>query len=63
MIDRIISTRVKSKIGKGKAIIIVGPRQVGKTTLVKNLLKGKDYRFFNGDDPSGVFFQAQIQKK
>ena len=52
MIKRTITTRIQSKIGKGKAIIIVGPRQVGKTTLVKNLLKGEDFGFFNGDDPS-----------
>ncbi len=52
MINRIIATRVKSKIGRGKAIIIVGPRQVGKTTLIKNLLNGIDYGFFDGDDPA-----------
>jgi len=51
MIKRIISNRIASKIGRGKAIIIVGPRQVGKTTLIKAQLKGTDYRFFNGDDP------------
>lgn len=52
MIKRTISKRVQAKVGTGKAIIIVGPRQVGKTTLINNLLNGIDYRFFNGDDPS-----------
>ena len=29
----------------------MGPRQVGKTTLIKELLNGQDYLFINGDDP------------
>ena len=32
--------------------MVIGPRQVGKTTLIRNQLQGKDYRFFDGDDPS-----------
>ena len=51
MIDRTITSRVTSKIGRGKVIIIVGPRQVGKTTLITELLNGVDYQFFDGDDP------------
>ena len=51
MIDRTITSRITSKIGRGKAIIIVGPRQVGKTTLITELLNGVDYQFFDGDDP------------
>lgn len=51
MINRTISERLKAKIGKGKAILIVGPRQVGKTTLIKHQLEGIDYIFFDGDDP------------
>ena len=39
-------------MGKGKAIIILGPRQVGKTTLVKNILVGNTYLFLDGDDPT-----------
>ena len=31
--------------------MIIGPRQVGKTTLIKQFLAGKDYKFFDGDDP------------
>jgi len=51
MIKRIITPRIKSKIGRGKAIIIVGARQVGKTTLIKKQLEGIDHQFFDGDDP------------
>jgi predicted AAA+ superfamily ATPase len=52
MITRSVQSRIESKIGKGKAIIIVGPRQVGKTTLIKNFLAEEDYQFFDGDDPT-----------
>lgn len=52
MYQRILKDRIKEKIGKGKAIIVVGARQVGKTTLIKNLLKGKEYLFFDADDPT-----------
>ena len=38
-------------MGRGKAIIISGPRQVGKTTLIRNIIKDMDYLFFDGDDP------------
>jgi len=50
MITRTITNRIATKVGRGKAIIVVGPRQVGKTTLIKNQLEGIDYQFFNGDD-------------
>lgn len=52
MIKRQLSEILKDKIGTGKAIILVGPRQVGKTTLITDILKDKDYLFFDGDDPS-----------
>lgn len=52
MISRIIQGNIISKIGRGKAIILLGPRQVGKTTLIKHLLENKDFQFFNGDDPT-----------
>ncbi len=52
MYQRIIENNINAKIGSGKAIIIVGARQVGKTTLIQNLLKGKDYLFLDADDPA-----------
>ena len=52
MINRVLQPKIESKIGKGKAIILLGPRQVGKTTLIKNILESKDYLFLDGDDPT-----------
>ena len=52
MIDRTIIPTIESKVGSGKAIMVIGPRQVGKTTLILNQLSNKDYAFFDGDDPT-----------
>ncbi|WP_200976513.1 ATP-binding protein [Echinicola sp. 20G] len=51
MYSRTIKPVIENKIGKGKAIIIIGPRQVGKTTLLKELLIDKPHLFLDGDDP------------
>ena len=52
MYKRIIENIIKDQIGNGKAIIIVGARQVGKTTLIKKILEGQEYLFLDADDPS-----------
>ncbi len=52
MYQRIVENSIRDKIGSGKAIIIVGARQVGKTTLIKKILEGKEYLFLDADDPS-----------
>jgi len=53
MIGRYLVQNIKNKLFKGKAIILFGPRQVGKTTLINDLLKNTDYKilFLDGDDP------------
>lgn len=51
MIDRQLTARIQAKMHGGKTILLIGARQVGKTTLVKQLLKGKEYLFLDGDDP------------
>lgn len=51
MIERTLTKLVESKLFKGKVIVLIGPRQVGKTTLIKNLLDNKEYVFLNGDEP------------
>ncbi len=52
MFIRSITHKVKDKMGRGKAIILMGPRQVGKTTLIKTALEGKPFLFLDGDDPA-----------
>ena len=52
MIERKLKSVLESKIGSGKAIVLLGPRQTGKTTLIKQLLKGRgEYLLLDCDDP------------
>lgn len=51
MIGRVIEKAIRDNFFKGKAIILLGPRQVGKTTLIKTLLMDADHLFLDGDDP------------
>jgi uncharacterized protein len=52
MINRVIQAQIIAKLGKKKAIIIVGPRQVGKTTLIETILEKEQHLFLDGDDPT-----------
>lgn len=52
MFDRTIGKRIIEKINGGKAIVVVGARQVGKTTLLTEILKDKEFLFLDADDPS-----------
>jgi len=51
MYERYLKERIIKRINSGKAINLIGPRQVGKTTLIREVLKDHDYLFFDGDDP------------
>jgi predicted AAA+ superfamily ATPase len=51
MYQRYLKDSIEKKINSGKAIVLVGPRQVGKTTLIKEMLDTKNYLFIDGDDP------------
>ena len=51
MYTRYLSDIIKKRIGSGKAIVVIGPRQVGKTTLIESILETKDYLLLDGDDP------------
>lgn len=52
MYTRSLSDLISGKIGSGKAIILIGPRQVGKTTLIKQLIENQSHLFLDGDDPT-----------
>ena len=53
-IQRDLTAVLDSKIGKGKVLLLIGPRQVGKTTLLKNMLESvsteKKVQFWNCDE-------------
>jgi len=54
MITRMISNTMKERFFKGKAIILVGPRQVGKTTLLRQIIRDypqNETLFLNCDEP------------
>ena len=52
IIKREIQDLIEKRLFKGKIIIIYGARQVGKTTLVKELIKkyGDELSYYSGDD-------------
>ncbi len=51
MIDRLLENSIKGKFFKGKAIILLGARQVGKTTLLKKIATSlKDVLWLNADN-------------
>ncbi|MEK6552850.1 MAG: ATP-binding protein [Bacteroidota bacterium] len=59
LIPRKLTESIKTKLFRNKAIIIYGPRQVGKTTLVNSILSGLQFdnpslweksAYLNGDD-------------
>lgn len=66
MFKRIIHDRIIDFCFKGKAIIIYGPRQVGKTTLVRQIIDDfpwKKISYYTGDDlETQELFQASIKK-
>ena len=61
MVNRIISSSIKEIIGKYPIIAVTGPRQSGKTTLLKSMfpeyeyvsLENPDMRSFAETDPNG----------
>jgi uncharacterized protein len=51
MIERKLKTQLLRQWDSGKVLIVLGPRQVGKTTLLSELCKAEgDFLFLNGDD-------------
>ena len=53
IIIRSIETRIQARLFKGKAVILLGPRQAGKTTLVEGILRKREEKILelNADEP------------
>lgn len=51
MIERKIKENIEKNLFKGKAVVIYGPRRVGKTTLVKDIISkyGNEAKYINCD--------------
>ena len=60
MIKRKLQDIIEKKLFDGKAILLMGPRQVGKTTLLKELFGGReDVMWLTGDELDGqVLFEG-----
>ncbi len=55
MIERILKDRINNGLNTGKAIIILGAKQVGKTTLLESIFKEYDnVILLNGDEPDNI---------
>ena len=51
MIDRLLSKTIDNKLFTGKIIVLTGARQVGKTTLLRQIVQDKtDCLWLNGDE-------------
>lgn len=52
MIVRSLQRQIEAKFFKGKAILLFGPRQSGKSTLIERILKNQDqpWLYLNGDE-------------
>lgn len=66
MIPRTIQQQIISKISDNKAILIIGPRQCGKTTLLKMIRDAipDGIVWFNGDNPadSGLLENSPVER-
>jgi hypothetical protein len=52
LIERQLKQSLLRQWDSGKVLIVLGPRQAGKTTLIENICKEKGaFLFLNGDDP------------
>lgn len=52
MYNRLLEKTILTKLFCGKAIIITGARQTGKTTLIKRILSVNEVQLFNCDNPT-----------
>lgn len=51
MIQRNLHQDIEELLFKGKAIVLFGARQVGKSSLIREVVKQKEFIWLNGDEP------------
>ncbi len=65
MIFRFLSRHIEKKLSDKKAILVFGPRQTGKTTLLQSIFEKKEsVLFLNGDDQDSqnLFSEASVSR-
>lgn len=64
MIIRLLENSIKTDLFKGKTIILYGARQVGKTTLVQNILRefGENGHYLNIDENTKDCIEIAVVK-
>ncbi|MEZ4829763.1 MAG: AAA family ATPase [Bacteroidia bacterium] len=61
-IDRVLLKTVEEKLVPGKAVLILGPRQVGKSTLLDEVARRSNFRVLRLDcDDAAVRARLEIQ--
>ena len=61
MIERRIQGEIERRMFQGKVILLLGPRQVGKTTIFKMILENKkNVLWLNGDNPETIQLLSEI---
>lgn len=50
MIERLLQNQLQKRLKDNKAIVLLGPRQVGKTTLLRKMFLSPNALWLNGDD-------------
>ncbi|MDA3910850.1 MAG: ATP-binding protein [Bacteroidales bacterium] len=65
MIYRLLSQHIEKKLSDKKVILVFGPRQTGKTTLLKSIFENKQsVLWLNGDDQDSqiLFNEASVNR-
>ena len=62
MIERRLSSAVRRLLDRNPAVALIGPRQVGKTTLARDIARGRDAVYVDLELPSDLAKIADIEQ-
>lgn len=54
MIPRALHARIRSRLDQFPAVMLLGPRQVGKTTLARRVAADPDATYLDLEDPADL---------